>query len=83
MMRSFHVSAPALTSFEDSRIARPHCHHASLWKHWKPLAANGERQPLRAIILMTSIASRARVASVLRCNGDPERQNVSEMRRRS
>ena len=39
--RSFHVSAPALTSFEDSRIARPHCHHASLWKHWKPLAANG------------------------------------------
>lgn len=39
--RSFHVSAPARTSFEDSRIARPHCHHASLWKIWKPLSANG------------------------------------------
>jgi len=39
--RNFHMSAPALTSFEDSRIARPHCHHAALWKHWKPLAANG------------------------------------------
>merc|ERR1740117_1084059 len=39
--RSFHVSAPACTSFDDSRIARPHCHHASLWKVWKPLSANG------------------------------------------
>ena len=39
--RSFHVSGVAQTSFDDSRIARPHCHHASLWKIWKPLSANG------------------------------------------
>ena len=39
--RSFRVSAPVRTTFEDSRIARPHCHHASLWKIWKPLSANG------------------------------------------
>lgn len=42
--RSFRVSAPVRTTFEDSRIARPHCHHASLWKIWKPLSANGSLQ---------------------------------------
>jgi len=39
--RSFHASTLAPTSFEDSRIGRPHCHHSSLWKIWKPVSANG------------------------------------------
>jgi hypothetical protein len=59
VLRSFHASAPARITYDEWIQAKPHCHHQSLWKEYKPVGPSGSVSSL-------SSPSRHRPSS-LRC----------------